>query len=327
MPEEKQCDPKDGVFRLFVVVVLYKLQACDSASFRTLQTAISHIPPGKADIKVLLYDNTPGGQDAGVLPADVEYKADVENGGLAEAYNYALNVAFETGYDWLLTLDQDTVLPDDFLNKLCYVALYSAPLSTVAAIAPCVSGDGKVRSPKTLMKHCALTRRFPDGFIGIPSGETVGVNSATTVRVSAMKAIGGYDPRFRLYCSDSVMYHRLYSNKFRVFVAGNIHIDHELSVFDLKNRCTPGRYEENLFAEEAYFDEYLGRVGNIVILLKLFQRLIYRLWLTGGELPYFIITLRYFGRRLFYSRKHRRKSWEKSVIRETETLCNHIRRS
>jgi GT2 family glycosyltransferase len=301
--------------QLLAVVVLYKMQPSQSPAFRTLRAAISGLEDGQVDIKILLYDNTPGGQDAGVLPADVQYKADVENSGLAKAYNYALDMAQEEGFDWLLTLDQDTTLPIDFLCKLCHAVTFVAPLNTVAAIVPCVSAARRVMSPWTDREYSLRLKYFPKEFIGIPSGKVYAINSASTIRVSALKAIGGYDLRFSIWGSDLVMYHRLHCNNFSIFVAGNIHVYHVVSSSDLKNLSTPKVYENALRAEEALYDEYMGRLGHIVILLRMFYRLVYGLRTAGGSLPYCKIVLRFLCRRLFYSRKHRMESWKHAVRR------------
>jgi GT2 family glycosyltransferase len=296
---------------VLAVIVLYKMQPSESAAFRTLRTTISGLQDGQADIKILLYDNTPGGQGAGVLPVDVQYKADVENSGLAKAYNYALEIAQEEDFDWLLTLDQDTSLPIDFLCKLCHAVAFVAPLNTVAAIVPIFGG--RSGSPWIRRKYWIRPKRFHDGFIGIPLEAVYAANSASTIRVSALKAIGGYDPRFSIWASDLVMYHRLHCNNFRTFVAGNIHTEHESSLADLKHRSTPSRYEDMLRAEEAFYDEFIGRQGYIILLLLMFHRLVYRLWTTGTSLPYFKIAFRFLCRGLFYSRKQRMESWKQSV--------------
>jgi glycosyltransferase involved in cell wall biosynthesis len=293
--------------RVFAVIVLYKMQPSDSPAFRTLQAAISGLNGGQADIGIVLYDNTPGGQDAGMLPSGVQYKADVENGGLAKAYNYALEIAQAEGFDWLLTLDQDTSLPGDFLCKLCHTLSFVEPLDTVAAIVPLVSSGRQVVSPSD-RRFLRRRQRFPDGFIGIPSGTVYAINSASTIRVSALDTIGGYDPKFPIWASDLVMYRCLSSNNFRVFVAGNIYVEIESSALDLKNRSTPVRFKDMLQADEAFYDKYLGNLEHIILLLLMFHRL----WTTRGNLPYFKIAFRYFCRSLFYSRKHRMESRKQS---------------
>ena len=55
--------------RLLAVIVLYKLKPSESAAFNTLRSEISCLDDGQANIGILLYDNIPGGQDTGKLPA------------------------------------------------------------------------------------------------------------------------------------------------------------------------------------------------------------------------------------------------------------------
>jgi GT2 family glycosyltransferase len=298
---------------VYAVIVLYKMKPNESVAFNTLQEAISRLPNGNADVEILLYDNTPGGQEIGVLPPGVEYIADIENGGLAKAYNHALEIAHDHGFGWLLTLDQDTRLPIDFMCKLCSTIAFVEPMDAVAAIVPSICSDGRLISPSFPMFHWAITKHFPDGFIGIStSALTLAINSASTVRVSVLRAAGGYDPRFWLDFCDVVMYYRLQLNHLRIFVAGNIHVEHEASVLDLMNRVTPHRYENIYLAAEAFSDEYLGRIEGIMQLLKLFYQL-YKLWKNRITLSYRKVVFRFLCRRLFYSRKHRMESWKHSV--------------
>lgn len=300
--------------RIFAVIVLYKMRPSESAAYRTLRAAISGLQDGQADIKILLYDNTPGGQDAGVLPAGVQYKADIENSGLATAYNYALEIAKEEGFDWLLTLDQDTGLPVDFIYKLRNTAMFVAQMPNVAAIVPCLSGNGRPISPSIPIWHWALTKFIPDGFIGIPQRKYVfAVNSASTFKVSALRSVGGYDEHFWLDFSDVVLYYRLHARCLEIFVAGNIYVEHELSPFDLANRTTPGRYENIRFAEEAFYDEYLGKAEGLVLLLRLLYRLTFSLWRAGASVSYFRIGLKFVCRRLFWSRQRRLENWRQTA--------------
>ena len=132
---------------------------------------------------------------------------------------------------------------------------------------------------------------------------------------ATLEAIGGYDPRFNLDFCDMVIGHRLHCQNLRVYIAGNIHVEHELSVFDLVNRVDLVRYESIQSAEEAFYDEYLGTIEGMALLSRLIFRLTCKLWRAGATLPYFMVGLRFLCRRLFYSRKHRMKSWKQSVSR------------
>ena len=317
MLERVEADQSVAVFKLLAVVVLYKMKPSESIAFSSLQATILCVEPGLTEVNILLYDNTPGGQDVGILPANVHFKSDPTNDGLAKAYNYALEMAREGGFDWLLTLDQDTSLSLDFLSRLRNTAMFVAPMDSVAAIVPCISSDGRVVSPFALTKHLELTKCIPSGFIGIPFEDVYAANSASTIKVRALQVIGGYDPRFYLDFSDLVMYRRLHARGLRVFVVGDIQVEHELAGLDLKNRSTPDRYENTYRAEEAAYDEYMGRVAGVVLTARILYRLIYKLWQINGSLSYFRIGLRFLCRRLFYSRNSRLESWEQFIKRRS----------
>jgi GT2 family glycosyltransferase len=317
MLEKIQTKQNSKIFKLLAVVVLYKMKPSESVSFDTLRKAALCLQYGQGEIKILLYDNTPGGQTVGLLPDGVEYKADIENGGVAKAYSYALEIARKEGFEWLLTLDQDTTLPIDFLCKLCNAAMFVAPMQDVAAIAPSISSDGQAVSPFTLMKYWTLMKHFPDGFVGIPPENVYAINSSFTIKVSSLNMIGGFDLKLNLDFCDLVICHRIHRQNLRVYIAGNILVKHELSVFDLMNRVDPVRYENIQHAEEAFYDEYLGRIERAMLTLRLFYRLVYKLWRARATLPYFMIGLKFFCRRLFHSRKYRMKSWEQLVSRRS----------
>jgi GT2 family glycosyltransferase len=317
--QDLKANPETEVVKLFVVVVLYKMRPTDSVTLNTLQASLASIQGSDHKVKILLYDNTPGGQDPGTLPVELLYTSDPKNGRLSKAYNFALDIADREGFDWLLTLDQDTKLPLDFMPKLLAAAAQVLHTDSVGAIVPIASSDGRMVSPKMITRHGTLGICFPEGYVGISSKRAHAVNSASTIRVSALKQFGGYDPNFNLWFSDIVMYNRLHRNNFRLFVAGNIHVDHEMSGFDLKTRSTPDRYEEILQTEEAFYDQEMDKVGELVVFMKLIYRLVYGLFHTGGSLPHFKIAFRFLCRRIFYSRQHRRLSWEQTVARRETT--------
>src|ERR1700682_294857 len=87
--------------RITAVIVLYQRLPAQSEAFLTLQRAYSASATGLS-LQILLYDNTPGGQFPGSFDG-VEYTAAPQNGGLASAYNWAMERATENCSQWLLT--------------------------------------------------------------------------------------------------------------------------------------------------------------------------------------------------------------------------------
>src|ERR1700734_2916453 len=101
--------------RILAVIVLYKQQIGDSLTFKSIAAAGQN---PNCPVRTLIYDNTPDASNPGPSPENVRYETSGHNDGLAVAYNRALELAGELGIPWLLLLDQDTVLPPDFLESL-----------------------------------------------------------------------------------------------------------------------------------------------------------------------------------------------------------------
>lgn len=296
---------------LIAVIVLYKVPPSISAAFKTLQAASSQEDCGRFRLKILLYDNTPGGQDTGALPPDVLYETAGHNVGLAAAYNRALELGVAEECDWLITLDQDTALPPDFLSRVAELTANLENCPAVAAIVPQVTGDGRMLSPYWFWAG-AIPRWFPKGFVGIPGPVTYAFNSASILRISALRQIGGYSPWFWLDDSDIFLYYQLNRYGKKVFVAGDIQVDHEFSMLDKQNRVTASRYHNALMAESAFWDVGMNWLAGLERTLKLFGRFCKHLKYRDDR-SIRRETVEAIKRRLFHSRKWRIEHWKQEL--------------
>lgn len=293
--------------RLLAVVVLYKMQLRDSPTIQTLLRAIKEISPAKLEITIFVRDNTPGGQDPGVAPGLIRYEAAPTNPGLAEAYNRALDIADAENYDWLLTLDQDTTLPIDFLIRITESIKSLTPNKTVGAIVPQVVDGDRNLSPFRFALG-AIPRWFPYGHVGISSQATYALNSAATLRVAALRSIGGYNPMFPLDISDINAFHRLYLHGYKVFVAGDLTILHSFSLLDKHRRMSLDRYRAQLWDECAFWDINMGGFARLERFVRLIGRVCKDL-LTPEEADFRRITVIELRRRLLKSRSERISEW------------------
>src|ERR1700761_3172341 len=123
-------------FSLLAIVVLYRRLPHESPALTTLLEAIHEANVPALRIRIVVADNTPGGQQPGPLADDVGYRAYPTNPGLAVPYNEAIDTARSEGFDWLLTLDQDTHLPANFLSTMIQTAMSHADDKSVAAVVP-----------------------------------------------------------------------------------------------------------------------------------------------------------------------------------------------
>lgn len=294
--------------RLLAVIVLYKLSAQSSTSFWTLQDAIKLVPQNRLRVRILLYDNTPDADLPGTLPEGVDYEHSANNSGLSKAYNRALEIAMRENCEWLLTLDQDTQLPEDFLAKLCEIISQHQSSSEVAAVVPLVVERGKQLSPEYFFLE-AIPRYVPRGFTGISSRKTFAFNSASTLRVSALREIGGYNPLFWLDYSDAYIYSRLNASGKKIYVAGNIQVEHEFSMTDKRRRITPERYQIAVRAGCAFWDTEMGKLAGLHHTARLLLRL-YKHWKRGDDPELRKITMKVLAQRLTQSRSRRIAEWK-----------------
>jgi GT2 family glycosyltransferase len=295
------------VVRLFAVIVTYKMRPHESSTLRTLLDTARKVESDGLELGVLVWDNTPGGQDAGVIPAGVRYQAAPDNPGLARAYNSALETAHAEGFDWLLTLDQDSVLPANFLTRITDLARKLQSTPRVAAIVPQVTGDGRNLSPFQFALG-TVPRCFRYGVTGIQEHATYAVNSAATLRVDALRSIGGYDPMFPLDISDINLFHRLQHSGKRVFVAGDLMIGHDFSLLKKHGRMSVERYRAMLLDECAFWDMNMGPLARVERMIRFVGRTCKDL-LVPESRDFQRITLAELKRRLLTPRRRRIAEW------------------
>jgi GT2 family glycosyltransferase len=182
--------------KCLVVLVLYKQKLIESTSFQSLMQAW----PAAADLKLVVYDNSPEGQPMAGLPETIslEYIHDPSNPGVGKAYNCAGRIAREEGYRWMMLLDQDSQLPANLFRRYDE-AIKAFPQAMV--FAPKMFDQRGLLSP--FRNGRTSGRRLSDITPGLhPLGDVAIINSGMLIPVSAFHQAGGYDERLRLDFSD-----------------------------------------------------------------------------------------------------------------------------
>lgn len=302
-----------------VVIVLYRMVPERSPAFQSVMTARAGMNPDAGSVQVILWDNSPG-EVRPKLPDGVHYCVDVSNSGLAKAYNHALTWAVQHGCDWLLTLDQDTAVPKDFFLRMATAARKAARFAGIGAVVPQIIAGGKPLSPNCF-QFGAIPRWYRPGYAGVPSEPVFAFNSGAMLSVAALQQAGGYDPRFWLDDSDAMIFSKLHEHGKRVYVAGDIQVQHEFSMKDMQQRMSPERYSNAMFAETAFWDLRMNRAAGWERTVRLLLRLVKQCWRKDSpELRR--VTFRALKRRVFRSRRMRIKEW----MHETETRTGKAER-
>jgi GT2 family glycosyltransferase len=207
------------------VIVLYNCELAQSLSFSSLLQILNADPELAKHLSLVLYDNSPQPQSHATSAGfPICYIHDPSNGGLAAAYNFALARAESEEREWLLLLDQDTTLTGEFLSELVEAAGTLHPRSEVAAIVPKLRVNGRIDSPASdffgLMRRQFLPPEpaMSENVVGIQEQPLCSYNSASTLRVKALRSIGGFPAEFWLDFMDHAVFHALFVRGYRVYV-------------------------------------------------------------------------------------------------------------
>ena len=292
---------------ILIVVVLYRTTLAKSslAGFKTivgLEQAFSEDPALSNGFDLLLWDNSPQPIKDPALPFPFTYHHAARNVGVAGAYNAAIDLAGEREATWLLLLDHDTSVTAAYLRGIQQheEAIESDP--AIAAVAPLLMTGDVLLSPRLwrFARHVPLPRA------AAPYTETRAIyaaNSGTMLKVDALRAIGGYSTRFWLDYSDIELFHRLHRGGYRIRIATDLALEHEIAMLDYDARMSPSRYATYLAAEGDFLDLYRGPVERAMHLLRLAVRTVRQR--RFADVTYSRMTRRELWRRLRTSRRQR----------------------
>jgi len=225
----------------------------------------------QSESAIAVYDNSPDPQVSETEQRQLfAYKHDPSNPGLAVAYNWAMEKVPSTRANWLLLLDQDSVLPLNFFDlSLEAIRAYESDDRLAAAVPKVLSG-GNLVSP-ACVKWYGLKRLSPVK-TGIQNFEIRAINSGALIRCSFMQLVGGFDQAYRLDLVDHWLFSQIYSRGFHVALT-NIEILHDLSA-SRPHQYSIGRYQSILSGERQLVLSSRSRSDALIYRLRLFFRAI-----------------------------------------------------
>jgi GT2 family glycosyltransferase len=297
--------------QIVAVVVLYKRTPERSETINSLAQVFAKNPKLLGPIQVLLWDNSPTAIDPLHLPFPCDYKHAERNVGTSGAYNKAMEFAEAQASPWLLLLDQDTSLSDEFLPRMLDYSYQLQDLPEVSSVVPFIYSHGEPVSPR-LLASFNRNLQLPLGYHGICRKKSYAINSAALIRVSALKAIGGYSDEFWLDLSDVYAFQAMYRNGTYLYVASDLVLQHSLSGMDYDREMTCERYRNFLAAESAYVDLYSSPIEQAAQLFRLFVR-IFRQYRRYKNKSFALLAWEYFLQRLLNRRATRLKKWRQQL--------------
>jgi rhamnosyltransferase len=185
--------------------------------FQPPELALQYIESYGRELGVLyVFDNSPG-QSVGLVTAirqlrNVKYLTMGRNVGIAAALNTAARRALEEGYDYLLTMDQDSAAKDDMLSRMLE---HIGDVGSLGLIAP-FHQDRNAPKP-------------------IPGSEIeeiqVAMSSGSLLNLKAYEAVGGFMDKLFIDYVDTEYCLRLREHGYRIVQSNKAILTHSLGNF------------------------------------------------------------------------------------------------
>lgn len=251
--------------KIIAVLVRYKLPLLASPAYKSVSQALPNC------FSLFVYDNSPhpiSPDELNALPG--AYTHDPKNGGVARAYNAGLALAKQSGAGWMLLLDQDTILPAGFLNRLSSTLVLEGDDADVVAVIPRVQSRGVLVSPTRVRIGWRL-ESLPIEAGGKQLGFMTAINTGAAVRVDFLEQLGGFDERFWLDYLDHWFFHKIKETSHKVFLTNEI-LSHDLSIQVIGEQVDATRFRNILHAERLYFREFGTTFQKIIYPARLVLR-------------------------------------------------------
>jgi hypothetical protein len=298
---------------VLAVIVLYKRSVERSQTLTSLGEALGRHPELLQCLRVLLWDNSPT-PTTPILAFPFDYVHSGKNVGTAGAFNHAMEFAETMSIPWLLLLDQDTTIPEDFVAKMVDYSHRFADTPEVAAVVPLLWCRGQLISPKRLRSLYRISP-VPPACYGTYKEQVVVCDSATLMRTAALREAGGYDEElFWLDFSDIYVFAVLHHNGRSIYIASDLQLQHSLSMMDYDSDMTPARYGNFLAAEGTFFFLRRSPLDNVALTVRLLARGM-KQYLRYKNKTFARMTWTAFCRRVLVGKAQRMKNWEEQLGR------------
>lgn len=200
-------------FQYAAVIVLYKpeLDLLSRNINQVLKTPISLL---------ILVDNSPSVLDCQFLQSfnssNIAYVYNNGNKGIAYGLNDGLKIAESHGYNWVLQLDQDSIIPIDMIDV--YDAFLSYNDDNVGLLCPKIlQGEEKETGDGTCISYALFA-----------------ITSGSLINISAWNDIGCYDEKLFIDGVDHDLCIRLRQKNYLIVQFDQLYLNHRLGIIKIK---------------------------------------------------------------------------------------------
>ena len=272
---------------IIAVIVLYRSSLSKSESFKSLLKSIKKY---NSELTLLVYNNSPEywNYNQEQYPGlNMIYVEDAINSGVSKAYNTGFAYSKKSGKDFILLLDQDTLLPKQFFDFFFdYEQKYRN--ANIQLFCPMIINKNKLLSPANFFLFSSKKMDFISSGVHPLKGLAV-INSGLVISTELFKQVGGYNEKIKLDFSDFDFLKRCRRFTDKIIVL-DVQCGHELS----------GESEVSIQSALTRFDYYLD--GAIYYKKSFVAGIGLRIWIFLRSIK---LDIRYktfsFTRKLFVS--------------------------
>ncbi len=215
---------------ILAVLVLYERDIEQAESLITLKSLLSESINTRLVLKhILIYDNSerPHTLKLSDSTSNVTYVHNHHNGGTVAAYIEAIELAQKIAADWLLLLDQDTILPLNYLTSAAN-ELNKTQVSRIDALIPYVKHGEEIISPTLLTKYGSMIP-FTYGRNKNEFNVVTAISSGALLRRQSLKKIFPLPLGIWLDYVDHCIFLQFHKLGYQILVFDSV-IEHDLSV-------------------------------------------------------------------------------------------------
>lgn len=201
----------------YIIIVLYNLELDDEVMARLFNIK---------NIKYIVVDNSDqitGNADKLNRLSYVHYISNDKNLGIATALNIGCQYALEQGCKWVITMDQDSKITDEILDKLFDFAI-TTPNLNAAVISPrhVMKNNNKINIPDE-------DAQYSDGLYAMSSGNLL--------NLEVWNKLGRFMDELFIDMVDVEYYCRVISSGYKVITLNKVPMEHSLGNFETRKFC------------------------------------------------------------------------------------------
>jgi len=143
-----------------------------------------------------------------------------ENSGIAKALNQLTDYADSEGYEWILTLDQDSICETGLVEKMC-AAVNAGKNKNIAMVSPIIIDRGLI--------DCGRTDNETSENEHLPETEEIKfcITSGCLTNIKAINETGGFNDWLFIYDVDREICIRLLRKGYKIIKSNNAALYHE----------------------------------------------------------------------------------------------------